>query len=175
MDNFAEQLVVKHQSSSDRMKKMAVFVIGCLMTILLAVVAVLTLGSGTLISMIALILAAATGFGTYYFMQESYVEYEYTFTNGELDIDKIVAKKKRIELVTLNVKNFKDFGKYFDAPEENEDMTVIFATDNIESHEYYADFDHESYGSSRLVFAPNERMLENISRSLPAALRKKMK
>jgi hypothetical protein len=55
--------------------------------------------------------------------------------------------------------------------EESEDMTVIMATDNIASHEYYADFNDETVGSARLIFAPNERMLENIQKFLPAKLR----
>ena len=57
--------------------------------------------------------------------------------------------------------------------EESADMTVILATDNIASHEYYADFTDEKLGSARLVFAPDERMLENIKKFLPARLRNK--
>jgi hypothetical protein len=103
-----------------------------------------------------------------------YVEYEYTFTNGELDIDKIVAKKKRREMLSVSVGKFKEFGRYDDAPEETDDMTVVFATSNIASEEWYADFDHEQYGSTRLVFCPNENMIENMRKNLPRALRAKL-
>lgn len=171
MDNFAEQLVVKHPTSSDRAKKMIIFVGGCLMTVLLILVSVMMLGSGSFIPVLGLLLAAGTGYGIYFFMQETYVEYEYTFTNGELDIDKIIAKKKRISLLSVDVRKFTAFGKNTEAGEETADMTVIIGSDNIASHEYYADFDHDEYGSSRLIFAPDERMLENIKKTLPASLR----
>jgi hypothetical protein len=118
-------------------------------------------------------LAAVAGYGTYYFVQNTYVEYEYTFTNGDLDVDKIIAKKKRHEMLSTSIRKFTDFGKYEDGMEETSDMTVIMATDNIASHEYYADFTDETVGSARLIFVPDERMLENIRKFLPAKLRTK--
>ena len=53
-------------------------------------------------------------------------------------------------------------------------MTVVFATNNIASEEYYADFDHEAYGNTRLIFCPNENMINNMKKNLPRALRVKM-
>ena len=76
-------------------------------------------------------------------------------------------------MLSTNIRQFTDFGKYTDGMEEADDMTVILATDNIASHEYYADFNDENVGSARLIFAPDERMLENIKNSLPAKLRNK--
>ena len=111
------------------------------------------------------ILAVGAGYGTYFLVTSSYVEYEYTFTNGELDVDKIIAKKKRTSLLSVEVRSFTDFGRYSDGLEESEDMTVVFATDNVASKEYYADFDHKEYGITRLVFVPDERMLDNIRSS----------
>ena len=88
-------------------------------------------------------------------------------------MDKIIAKKKRREMLSTNIRQLTDFGKYSDGMEESDDMTVIMATDNIASHEYYADFTDETVGSARLIFAPDERMLENIKKALPARLRTK--
>ncbi|MBQ8960957.1 MAG: hypothetical protein IJ071_07050 [Ruminococcus sp.] len=170
MDNFAEQLVRKQQTSADRAKLIGITVGGILLTLLLAVGAVLMLGS-PIVSFVGLIAAAAAGYGTYFLAQSMQVEYEYTFTNGELDIDKIIAKSRRKELLTVDVGKFTAFGKYTDGLEETEDMTVVFATDNIASGEYYADFPHENYGSTRLVFSPDEKMLSNIKRALPRSLR----
>ena len=50
-------------------------------------------------------------------------------------------------------------------------MTLVMATDNIISNEYYADFEHSEYGKTRLVFVPDEKMLGNIKKFLPAKLR----
>ena len=172
MDNFAEQLVKKNETSSDKTRRVMMIVVGILFSIALAVLALLQLGN-PLVALLGFVLAVLSGYGTFNIVQNTYVEYEYAFTNGELDVDKIIAKKKRREMVSTNVRQFTDFGKYSDDLEETEDMTIIFATDNIASHEYYADFNDENVGSARLVFSPDERMLENIVKFLPAKLRSK--
>ena len=172
MDNFAEQLVKKNETSSDKTRRVMMIVVGILFSIALAVLALLQLGN-PLVALLGFVLAVLSGYGTFNIVQNTYVEYEYAFTNGELDVDKIIAKKKRREMVSTNVRQFTDFGKYSDDLEETEEMTIIFATDNIASHEYYADFNDETVGSARLVFAPDERMLENIVKFLPAKLRSK--
>lgn len=172
MDNFAEQLVKKQPTSADNIKKILIYGGGILLTAVLLIISFLQLGS--MISMLGLVLAAGTGYGTYFLGQSSYVEYEYTITNGELDIDKIIAKKKRVPLVTADVKKFSAFGQYSEDLPETSDMTVVISSDNIASHEYYADFEHEEFGKTRLVFSPDEKMLENIKKSLPRTLRNQL-
>jgi len=173
MDNFAEQLVKKNDTGSDKKRRTMLTVVGILFSLSLAVLAVLQLGRPH-VALLGLVLAIVAGFGTYHIVQNTKVEYEYTFTNGELDVDKIIAQKKRRELMSTNVRQLTDFGKYSNDMEETEDMTVILATDNIAAHEYYADFTDETVGKARLIFAPNEKMLENIQKFLPSRLRNKV-
>lgn len=173
MDNFAEQLVKRSETSADKAKRLILIIVGVFFTVVIAGLAVLQL-TKPIFAMLGLILAAAAGYGTYFALQGSYVEYEYTFTNGELDVDKIVAKKKRTAMVSTDIKKFTAFGKYTDGMDESEDMTVVIASDNIASHEYYADFQHEEYGLTRLIFAPDERILDNIKKSLPPQLKREL-
>ncbi|MBO5104040.1 MAG: hypothetical protein J6B74_03135 [Ruminococcus sp.] len=173
MDNFAEQLVKKNETSSDKTKRLLKTVVGIVLTIVLALFGFLTIGNPTL-SLLGFMLSVGAGYGTFYIVQSSYVEYEYAFTNGELDIDKIIAKKKRKPMLSIEVNKFTDFGKYSDELEETAEMTVVISSDNIASHEYYADFQHEIYGLTRLVFSPNEKMLDNIKRFLSGSLRSKL-
>lgn len=172
MDNFAEQLVKRNETSSDKTRRVFVAVVGGLFTLSLTLFSLTQLGN-PLMALAGFALAAVAGYGAFAKFQNSFVEYEYTFTNGELDVDKIIAKKKRRPMVSANIRQLSDFGKYVDGMEEGADMAVIFATDNIASHEYYADFTDEELGSTRLIFAPNEKMLENIKKALPAKLRVK--
>ena len=173
MDNFAEQLVKRSETSSDKTKRLILIIVGVFFTVVIAGLAVLQL-TKPIFAMLGLILAAVAGYGTYFAVQGSYVEYEYTFTNGELDVDKIVAKKKRTAMVSTDIKKFTAFGKYTDGMDDSEDMTVVIASDNIASHEYYADFQHEEYGLTRLIFAPDERILDNIKKSLPPQLKREL-
>lgn len=170
MDNFSEQLVTRKETKSDKAARIGTLITGSLFTLCLALLGLIQL-SQPVITLMFLLLAAAGGYMTYLLVQGRYVEYEYTFTNGELDIDKIIAQKKRKELLTVEVRTFSDFGKYSFDMEETEDMTVVYATDNIISNEYYADFEHKEYGRTRLIFVPDEKMLDNIKKFLPAKLR----
>lgn len=173
MDNFAEQLVKRNETSADKTRKIMLIICGVLLTAALALLSIMQLNR-PIVAFAGLILAAATGYGTFFTVQNAYVEYEYTFTNGELDIDKIIGKKKRVSLISVSIKQFTDFGKYSEDMEETEDMTVVVASDNIASHEYFADLIHEEHGKTRIVFAPDERILENVKKSLPGKLRNKM-
>ncbi len=175
MDSFYEQPFIKKQpTGNERMKNMAILVGGMLLTVLLAAGGILMLGRG-FVTFIMLVLAAAAGYGTFFLFRNTKVEYEYTFTNGDLDIDKIIAQSVRKPMISIQVSKFTDFGKYDDnAPDESSDMTVVMATDNIASHEYYADFPHEDYGSTRLVFVPDEKMLDCIKKSLHPALKNRV-
>ena len=173
MDNFAEQLVKKNETSSDKTKRLLMTVGGTVLTAVLALFGFFTIGNPVL-SLLGFLLAVGAGYGTFFIVQSSHIEYEYAFTNGELDIDKIIAKRKRKPLLSVEVRKFTDFGKYSDDPEETAEMTVVISFDNIASHEYYADFQHDDYGLTRLVFSPNEKMLENIKRFLSGSLRSKL-
>lgn len=174
MDNFAEQLVSRNDTKSDKTRRIGTLISGTLFSLCLALLGLMQLGI-PILSLMLFVLAAGGGYVTYLLVQGGKVEYEYTFTNGELDIDKIIARKKRKELLSTEVRTFSDFGKYSDDMEEPEDMTIVFATDNIASNEYYADFDHKEYGKTRLVFVPDEKMLDNIKKFLPAKLRNSLK
>ncbi len=169
MDNFSEQLVKRQRTSSDNAKRAVVIFGGIAVTILLIAVSVAFMGS--MLAILGILLAIAAVYLIVSTIQSMDVEYEYTFTNGELDVDKIIAKRKRTELITAEVRKFTAFGRYSDDLPETEDMTVVLTSDNIASHEYYADFIHEEYGQTRLVFSPDERMLENINKFLPAKLK----
>lgn len=170
MDNFAEQLVKKNLTTAEKNKHIFKLIFGIIGTLILAVFGILMLGN-TMLSLIGFLLAILAGYGTFTLIQSSYIEYEYTFTNGELDIDKIIAKKKRKPLISVEVRKFTAFGKYSEDLDEDDNMTVVISSDNIASHEYYADFQHEDYGLTRLIFAPDDRMIENIKKSLPSNVR----
>ncbi len=173
MDSFAEQLVRREDTSSDRMKKYLIYGGGIFITIALLILAVLKMGSS--ISIIMLLLAGGMGYLTYFLGTSTYVEYEYTFTNGELDIDKIIAKRKRVELLSADVRKFTAFGKYSEDMEDSGDLTTVISSDNIASHEYYADFECDKYGKTRLIFAPDEKILEYIMDFLPYNVKRNMK
>ncbi len=175
MDNFAEQLVKKKPTGAEKTKNMAVIAVGCVGTVAMLIYSLFSMGRGFL-TFIMLPLAFLVGFLTFLYHRNTKVEYEYTFTNGELDIDKIIAQTKRKEMLTVSVGKFTAFGRYDEnASEETADMTVIMATNNVAEYEYYADFQHEDYGNTRLVFVPDERLISNILNFLHPSIKNKVR
>ena len=66
------------------------------------------------------------------------IEYEYTFTNGELDIDKIIAQRKRKRLISFNVNQITEFGIWDDDMEVEADSTMVLASDKRVLHDFQA-------------------------------------
>ena len=163
MDTFAEQLVVKPMTPQDQLKK----------TGLILVTVVLCLGltylSLTFMPLILLVVCAVA-YGAYFLITGMNVEYEYSVTNGELDVDKIIAKRKRKHMLTVKISDFETFGLESEAKFDNT-VTTFLVGGGDEEHYYAADFQHESLGRVRLVFSPNERVLEAIRSSLKRGLR----
>ncbi len=92
MDNFYEQLITTHKTTVYKAVNASFYVFGFL--------ALITL-SALPIFIVCVILAVAAFFGK----KQLYVEYEYVFTNGEIDVDKIVEMKKRSRVANFNIKN----------------------------------------------------------------------
>ena len=92
----------------------------------------------------------------------------------EQNIDKIIAKRKRVELLSADVRKFTAFGKYSEDIDDSDDLTTVISSDNIASHEYYADFECDKYGKTRLIFAPDEKILEYIMDFLPYSVKRNM-
>lgn len=162
MDTFAEQLVSKAQNSTDTIKKIIVLAGGGVIVALLLYL--------TFIFPLTFILAAGAIYAIYLLLTGLNIEYEYTVTNGTLDIDKIIAKRKRINMISADVKDFTAFGNYSDSDDVFTGTTVI-AAGGVEKS-YYADFTDETNGSVRLVFSPNEKILDCIRPYLSRNLKK---
>ncbi|MDD6374627.1 MAG: hypothetical protein PUG07_02355, partial [Ruminococcus sp.] len=122
-----------------------------------------------------LVLVIGAIYGAYYLLTGCYTEYEYTVTNGELDVDKIAGRRKRSHLLTVPVSKFTGFGFYTDQTDDPSDATLFLCSDNTGENAYYADFTTEEYGTARLIFTPNEEMVQTIVLFLPAALKRQFR
>lgn len=110
MDKFYEQLLTTKKSLKYTVLNILywIFLIGGLLYFFMATIS-FNVGM-TIFSIITIVLA----FVLKYFRNNSYREYEYTFTNGNLVIDIIYNMNKRKTLFDEDVKNFEDFGKESD-------------------------------------------------------------
>jgi len=162
MDVYVEQLIVKPADGKDNAKKAAIIIIA-----LLLIAFCIT----TFFFIFAIPAAFGIAYGAYYLLTGVYCEYEYIITNGDIDIDKIVGKRKRTRLVSASVKNFTSFGRLENAPNAANGVTTVMASDGS-GNDFYADFTHSKLGETRIIFSPNEKTLEAIKPFLPRTIKR---
>ena len=164
MDNFYEQLETSKEPTNYKILKNAFLVF--------AVFAVLTLGMGQFI--VAIFSALVSGLA-YFFKRKAYVEYEYVFTNGSIDIDAIYEMKRRKKVLSFDAKDVellaednsnyvKDFGN---AP----DKTMKCYPSTSDKKVFVAMI---TGGTERLQlsFTPNKEFIDLFYRYNPRATKK---
>lgn len=171
MDNFCEQLVSKKRTPAQNMLQFLLifltFVVG--ITAFFFSSTVITVAGGFIVG--GAIIAGGLWGLTY-----TFYENEYAFTNGELDIDKIIARRKRKRLITVEIKAISDIGNVSELKGnyKKQGATLIDASDGISENTFYLDFKSQKYGNTRLLISPDDRVKDNISKYMPRHLRNKL-
>ncbi len=167
MDNICEQLVVKARTVSDRIKAVLI-IVG--LAVVSAGLLFLALATGFLAF---LLIAGAAVVGGVYLLSGLDVEYEYIITNNELDIDKIIGRRKRKRMITVDLSCTEDFCVYPLKSEPEVDATVHAST-GLEKDARYLYVNHKDYGKVGVIFNPNKKIREAIVREFPSPLRAKL-
>ena len=98
------------------------------------------------------------------------IEYEYVISGDELQITKILAESKRKPMLTVSILKFSKFGCLTEADPIGSSTTLVLACAQQDENTYYADFDHEDYGQTRLLLSPNPDILLYLAKKLPRNL-----
>lgn len=117
-----------------------------------------------------LIIGLALGFGTWYLFMQERIEYEYIISGDELSVTKIIAQSKRKPMLTVSINKFTAFGNVRDAGSPADSQTLVLACSAQDTAAFYADFDHDSLGQTRLVMTPNDDFLLYLAKHLPRSL-----
>lgn len=112
--------------------------------------------------------------GTFFiFRRFMLIEYEYSFVNGELTIDKISAKSTRKHLTDINVKSFEKLGKYDPEVVEkiNADVVKDYSSDKYDDDSMYAYFKDDASGrKTLLIFTPNKKLIDSMKNYVSATV-----
>ena len=165
MDTFVEHLVKRQSSSADTLKKVGIVVAAVILFVLLLFASPF-LGP---FSFFAVAAACGVVFGAYWLITRMNVEYEYILTGDEIDVDKIIAQRKRKRLLTVKVGTFERFAPYnpdmYDPNDFDNCVMACIAPDDPET--YCAVFQHPTLGHTLLIFNPDDRILEGVKHALP--------
>lgn len=101
-DIFVEEMVVRRKTVFNLL--LSVLIVAAALALVVAV--------WLFVPFISTVLAVIVLFAAYLGIKFQYVEYEYSFTNGDFDIDRIMAKRKRTRMVEINQKQIKVMAPY---------------------------------------------------------------
>lgn len=157
MDKFHEQLIKTKKGGKYKLLSFGVYL--CMALVALSVVDALMVLNLTM-TIIAVIFLAWF-FLLRYFRDRQYKEFEYIFTNGNLQIDVIYKMKKRKTLYDMDVKNFEDFGKYSEIKFGKEYKRISCAPWDDKNEKYVILLNDKE--RQAILIAPNEEMLRLIN------------
>ena len=168
MDVFVEHMIAKKNVTADHLK-----MAGLTFAALLLIVVIFCFG-GYLkgFSFICLLVIAGIIYGWWYLLTSFKVEYEYILTNGEMDIDKIIAQRKRKRLITINFRNIEILapvnGEHKNEFENQGLKTKIDASSYPGSpNAYFVIASNEKLGLTRVIFEPDDRIISGAKTFSP--------
>lgn len=164
MDKFYEQLLTTKKNTIYLALNILMYLFGALMAVFLMFSFLIFNFSYLLFSAINLILL----FLIRYLRDNQYREYEYIFTNGNLQIDVIYSKKRRKTLIDEDVRNFQEFGKVKDVKIDNGIRKIKCIPWDNKNEQYIFIIGNNK---NAVIIAPNDEMLKLINLYYMAKIR----
>lgn len=166
MDIYKEYMVKQKRSTLSIAGSVCLWGLAVACTPLAFTMSVLTYG-------LSVPLCAGIYFLAWWFTTNNSIEFEYIFTNGELDVDKISGKRKRKRYVTISVSKFdvceKAEGERFQNYQKDPNIKVKFDASKGAGTEnrYYAVFTNKEGNRMLMLFSPASGLLEDMKRYNP--------
>ncbi len=171
MDTFLEYLVQKKPTGLDVLKKIGFILLATLVSLIVIVIFNFTQLS-QFIGSFSLLLVVGAFYGAYILIRNSNLEFEYIFTNGDLDIDKIKGRQTRKRLTSLSCKNIECMAKLDDpmyaAEFKNQSIETKFdAVYDPAAGNVYAVLYRAKEKQCLLTFQPPEKLVEAMKKFNP--------
>lgn len=164
MDTFMEKIVSKRKTFKDNL-----IAAGIILGTFIVIVAVLNI---QIIAKVGLSLFLVVGliYLAYRLITSRNIEFEYVVTNGELDIDKIISKRKRKRIFSASCKEFEILAKVKSSNFSHNVQNIknrIDASSTIDSDDaYFVTLNYKGV-NTLVIFEPDERMLKNFKIFIP--------
>lgn len=151
-DTFVEELVVRRKTVWTYLLQVAI-VLGAV---------VLCVAFWLFVPFFNSVLMVITLYAAYILLKFQGVEYEYSFTNGELDIDKIMAKRKRKKLLEINHRKIMVMAPYTaeyecETKSYNVSEVIDASTSKNAANRWFLICEKDEGGYAFVVFQPSKR------------------
>ena len=169
-DVFKEQLVKKAVTGKNTALRFGI--------VALAVIIFFFCLAIPFVQQFAVFVAAALGFGVYILITRQNIEYEYIFTNGDLDIDVIYNKSKRKRLFSSSIRDIEIMAHVQDKAHTHDLSNAAETKDyssGVTGPNTYAFVMSYKGKRTKFIIEPNEMMIKAFSTVLtPRKLFKKL-
>ncbi len=154
MDIFCEYIIKRKKTVTDTIIQMGCVFGATFLSFLAIMFSPYLMG-------LELIAIAGIWYGAVYLIRKQNIEYEYILTNSVLDIDKIMAKRSRKRVVSINLAHIDSFMPA-DAKRENPSAKVLDLTGDIGGKGVYCTSFSKEDGRYVVYLQPNARILNGI-------------
>lgn len=170
MDHFLEEVVVKRNRTLDDV----LYVLSNVIMVVAALIALLLLqpllSSFSVFGLVVVLFCAGVAVLLFLYRDRLRTEYEYTFTNGDLDFAQVFNNQKRKTLGTMRVKNVEAFG-----PVDSNEFRKLINMPGLTRKNWFLNRDGKLYyfyyqkDSARtiIVLEPSDDLVAMIRKYLP--------
>lgn len=163
LDIFLEKIVKRKKTVVDALVTISIILSAILLILFLTMLPFLQ----TLIPL----LVVGVGYIAYILVRNRNIEYEYIVTNGDLDIDMIIAQRKRKRIFTGSCQDFEIIAKMTSGQYNNSYDNIkkrINAVTSMDSQDVYFLVSAKDGGEKVLVFfEPHPKMVESFKKYIP--------
>ena len=160
MDTFVEQIVKKKKEGKE---------IAIIAAVVVVFLLLLTAVIFFLFTFISLLVLAGAGYGAWWLITNQNIEFEYSVTNGDIDIDQIIARRKRKRIVSVSGTKIESLQPYDAASFGSRpfDRKVMAAPSLQEEGLWCFTYHSKKNGNTIVVFQPEKRVLDALIAGLP--------
>ena len=166
MDIFVEQLVRRKRKPSDYIK---VFL--CFAAAFVVIMLMFAFSNVPYVGSLIFLAAAGLVYLIYNVGISVNLEYEYCFTNGALDVDKIIAARRRKRITDVNARDIEIMAttknRAFSNYMQNSDIKKIYACSSVQDEGVYFVVYTKDSKKMMLLFNPNETIKDGFRRLNP--------
>lgn len=159
MDHFTEY-IVKQKTSKIKI----LVTMGMIIAVLAVWILSLAFASIPIISSLVILIDAGAVYGAYFVITSFNIEYEYCVTNVDMDVDKIINRRKRKRITSLKFSDIEIMApvgyEQFKNEENGEFAEVIMAAISPDHPDaYYIIYDNNGK-RTKLIFNPTQKIVE---------------
>jgi len=171
MEQITECLIKKEPDKIDVMKKTGIVIAAFVCAILSMMIA----ASIEFLNSFGLFFAAVVIYVAYKFAQTTDIEFEYCAINGDIDVDRIFAKKRRKRYVSVTADRIEKI-----IPAESEELKTrtdikktYFAAASRNDDTNYVIIFKDKNGLSKLIIAEDEKLMLQFLTCMPRKVTKR--